>query len=113
MDELSDERPAGFELLAGDQVERRVALSGELDFATVPAVEEALAGVLAERPRRLVLDLSAVSFADSSAIALWVRCSSEVEHFELHGVSPLLARVLERMGLLEKLGVQRAGASDE
>jgi anti-sigma B factor antagonist len=50
----------------------RLTLSGELDLATVPQVEEAVATVLARGARRLVVDLSAITFVDSSGLRLFI-----------------------------------------
>ena len=50
-----------------------VRLSGEIDMAAVPAIEERLRPVLDTEPPTLVLDLSAVSFFDSSALRLVLR----------------------------------------
>jgi anti-anti-sigma factor len=56
-----DERPApeGVVLLA---------LTGEFDLAAAPAARERFEQVGARRPRGLVLDMAAVTFADSSAL---------------------------------------------
>ena len=57
-------------------------------------------------PARLVVDVSELRFADSSAIALWVRWAARVPEFELRDPSPLLQRVVTAMGLAEKLAVR-------
>jgi hypothetical protein len=53
-----------------------------------------------------VIDLARLRFADSSAIALWVRWASMVGAIELRNASPLLRRVVTTMGLSERLGLQ-------
>ena len=45
-----------------------VSVWGEVDVATAPALRTALATVLTERPRVLVIDLSAVTFLASSGM---------------------------------------------
>jgi anti-anti-sigma factor len=80
-----------------------VTISGELDIANVEELEAAVAPVLAGKPERLVIDVGALRFADSSAIALWVRWAAAVGEIELRDVSPLLRRVLGSMGLEQKL----------
>jgi hypothetical protein len=40
-------------------------------------------------------DLRGLRFADSSAIALWVRWSTAVHEIELRDVSPFLRRVID------------------
>lgn len=105
MDQLNTDAPLSFE------VERRapdtvtVTIRGELDIAGVEELRRAVAPALAGRPQRLVLELGELSFADTSAIALWVGWSGMSERFELRHVGPLLRRVIDAMGLAERLGV--------
>ncbi len=82
-----------------------VAIGGELDISNVDTLERKIAGVLEQRPARLIIDASDLRFADSSGIALWVRLASSVDEFELRNPSPLLKRVLATMGLSAKLRV--------
>ncbi len=51
----------------GDEV-TVITVSGELDLATVPAMRGALLGAVDRRARRLVLDLSGVTFIDSVGV---------------------------------------------
>ena len=80
-----------------------VTVSGELDVANIDALEAAVAPVIEKRPERLVVDVGELRFADSSAIALWVRWSTAVENIELRDPSPLLRKVITSMGLAGKL----------
>jgi anti-anti-sigma factor len=83
-----------------------VTISGELDISGVDALEARVAPLLERRPPRLIVDASGLRFADSSAIALWVRWATLVEDFELRHPTPLLSRVIAGMGLTEKLAVK-------
>ena len=83
-----------------------VRLGGELDLSAIPAIEAEVGKALAAKPPRLIVDLSGLRFADSSAIALWVRWALTIEQFELRDPPPFLRRVLAAMGLSERLGVQ-------
>jgi anti-sigma B factor antagonist len=49
-----------------------IAVAGEIDIATVPALRTALAALLADGARRLVVDLTAVGFIDSSGLNVLV-----------------------------------------
>jgi anti-sigma B factor antagonist len=84
-----------------------VAVTGELDMNTVPELEAAVEPIIGGRPARLVVDVSRLEFADSSAIALWVRWANLVRHLELREPSPFLRRVIARMGLADRLGVNQ------
>jgi anti-anti-sigma factor len=82
-----------------------VTIAGELDIAGVDSLQSEVAGVLARAPARLVVDVGRVRFADSSAIALWVRWAGDVSQFELRDPPPLLRKVVTAMGLAETLGL--------
>jgi anti-sigma B factor antagonist len=94
-----------FEIVADGSGPATVTVTGELDIANIERLEQAVAAALDKRPSRLVVDVGGLRFADSSAIALWVRWSLTAPAFELHGASPLLRRVIIAMGLAEKLGL--------
>jgi anti-anti-sigma factor len=83
-----------------------VTIGGELDISNVDSLEAEVARVLAGEPTRLIVDVGGLRFADSSAIALWVRWAASVDEFELRDPSPLLRRVLTGMGLADKLVVK-------
>ena len=61
-DEMVDESPAG-----GVGV---LAAGGEIDYATSPLLHEHIAGHIKAGPRHLVIDLSAATFIDSTAIGV-------------------------------------------
>lgn len=72
-------------------------LAGELDAATVPRLRAALARPLAQRPARLVLDLSDLDFCDSSGLCLLVQTRNALpdsSELILHGATPQLQRLL-------------------
>jgi anti-anti-sigma factor len=50
----------------------RLTLTGELDIATVPRVEEAVATILAQGARSVIIDLSRLGFVDSSGLRLFI-----------------------------------------
>jgi anti-sigma B factor antagonist len=56
-----------------------VAVQGELDIATAPRLNEAVATALEGPPARLVIDLSATGFIDSSGIRALARAHHDVE----------------------------------
>ncbi len=90
----------------GDGGGLTVTISGELDITNVDALEAAVGSALEHHPGRLVIELSGLRFADSSAIALWVRWSTAVHEIELRDVSPILRRVIGSMGLAGTLNVR-------
>jgi anti-sigma B factor antagonist len=80
-----------------------ISLRGELDMANVDRLDETMRPVLSTDPDRLVVDVSRLEFADSSAIAKLVLWNKSVRSMEVRGASPLLRRILSAMGLDEML----------
>ncbi len=55
-----------------------IAVSGELDIATAPALRDRLTTAIEAGKRRLVIDLSAISFLDSVALATIVHAKQRL-----------------------------------
>jgi anti-anti-sigma factor len=55
-----------------DRESARLALSGELDIATVPRVEAAVNATLKSEVRTLTIDLSRLTFVDSSGLRMFL-----------------------------------------
>ena len=64
-------------------------LHGELDFATVPDLETAMAPLMAVAGRSVLLDLRALDFIDVAGLRLALRLESLAQ---LHGVRFALVR---------------------
>ena len=82
-------------------------VEGEIDMATASAFDAALEAL----PGTLRLDLSAVTFLDSSGVSVLVRhyqqrCQ-DGSGFTIISLSPIVRRVLEVCGLLELLTGRR------
>jgi anti-anti-sigma factor len=84
-----------------------IAPRGELDMATVGAVDAELRRAVGAGARSIVLDLSGLSFMDSSGLHLvtrWVNESSRDGFgFELEPGSPAVQRVFELAALTDEL----------
>jgi anti-anti-sigma factor len=80
-----------------------VTVTGALDVVTLPRVRERLEQALAGRPSRLVVDLSACTFVDASALALLLdvhrRLSRTGGVLTLRGSCPRVLRLLSLTGL--------------
>ena len=79
-----------------------VALAGELDLYNANDVREALVGVTAEEPARLVVDLAEVTFIDSTALGVLVEARSRMPNrraFLLAAPGMETKRALEISGL--------------
>jgi len=85
------------------------ALSGELDIACAPALREQLLGLLRPAATRLVIDLSAVSYADASGLAVLVATGRRAGllggFLHLAAPAPAVAKVLRITGLHRRLDI--------
>ena len=79
-----------------------VRLAGELDVYNAGIVREALVGAAGRTPERLVVDLSDVSFVDSTLLGVLVETRAQVENrraFLLAAPGMEVRRALEVSGL--------------
>ncbi len=85
------------------------ALSGELDIACAPVLREQLLGLLRPAASRLVIDLSAVSYADASGVAVLVRTGRRAGllggFLRLAAPGPAVAKVLRTTSFLQQLDI--------
>ena len=82
-----------------------VTVAGELDISNIAILERALDSALADRPERLVFDLSELGFMDSSGIALLLKARDGAGEVEVRRPSQILLRIFQSMGLMEVLRV--------
>ncbi|MEU4625686.1 STAS domain-containing protein [Actinoplanes sp. NPDC023801] len=91
----------------GDRVTRLV-VTGDLDMATVPGLDEAVAAALTgNRPHRLVIDLAGLDFCDSAGIHALTRARDSAQRraagFVVTNPTGITRRTLEISGLLDLL----------
>ena len=56
-------------------------LEGEIDLHVSPRVERALASIIKNRPRSIIVDLSGVRFIDSSGLAVLIRAMQDIQKY--------------------------------
>lgn len=83
-----------------------LTIAGELDIASVGAVQEAIDEILTDECQRVVFELGDLTFMDSSGLALMLQVSRKVETVEIRHATPIVHRVIEATGLGEILGLQ-------
>jgi anti-sigma B factor antagonist len=70
-----------FEIRSGVEADTgRLILAGELDIATAPQVEDAARMILAQRVTHLIIDLSALTFIDSSGLRMLIALNDAASH---------------------------------
>lgn len=86
-----------------------LAVSGDLDMSTAPQLLDAGFTALDAGRLNLVVDLSKVTFCDSSGLGAFVRLKKRVDaadgRFALAGPPPTVRTILNVTGLAEVVGV--------
>jgi anti-sigma B factor antagonist len=96
---IREDPVAGIERTDGFVV---ISLAGELDLYNASVVREALLACCAESPERLIVDLSAVKFIDSTALGVLIEARSRLANrrtFLLAAPGLETRRALEISGL--------------
>ena len=85
-----------------------IRLAGELDLYNVQDVRTALAEAIESAPRRVVIDLAAVEFVDSTALGVLIEARSQLGQDALLLAAPQLEtrRTLQISGLDRHLTVR-------
>jgi anti-sigma B factor antagonist len=83
----------------GDAANVTLRVAGEVDIASVPALQPTVQRLIEQRPDRVVIDLTDVVFMDSSGIALLLALAAQVDSVELANPSSIVRRVIELAGL--------------
>lgn len=82
-----------------------VSLAGELDIVSAPQLEDVVSAVLAGGAQHIVLDLTELTFCDSTGISVFVKtnnsCATAGGFLRLAQPSGHVARVLAIVGLLD------------
>lgn len=86
-----------------------VALSGEIDILTAPAVHEALAEATRRAVTGVIIDLARVTFLDAAGLGVLASASGRARHLpdglRLAAVPPRAVRLLTLAGLDRQLAV--------
>jgi anti-sigma B factor antagonist len=86
-----------------------VALSGELDVASSPALSEELIQLIARGSTDLVIDLGSLDFIDSTGLSAILKVNKSLEgkgQLVLREPTPMVRQVLEITGLTGALRIE-------
>ena len=78
-----------------------VVLAGDIDLAVVPKVRGCLQEAVRRSPERIRVDVSRVSFVDSSGLGVLAQAALGSAVVELAGTSAMFRRLLDTVGLTE------------
>jgi anti-anti-sigma factor len=83
----------------------RIAPSGELDVATIDPVRNDVDAAIGRGATSIVFDLAAVTFLDSSALAVFAYAARRVATVQITNPSAIARRVIQETGLADVLNV--------
>jgi anti-sigma B factor antagonist len=109
-----DDAPVTFSVTREDRDDVTVLLvAGELDMSTAPQLSDRVDEALADGRKRLRVDLTDLTFCDSTGMSAFVRghyrCEEAGGWLRLTGARGTVARVLSISGLDALLGDDAAG----
>lgn len=108
MTELSYELSVSQVETGGDTV---IHVAGEFDLATVADLRQPLDDVIDTATGDITVDLSAVTFLDSTALTVLVgahqRAAADQRRLKVRNPSPVVHQVLKLTGLLDMFDVSR------
>jgi anti-sigma B factor antagonist len=120
VDRLSGEsdEPAGTgELLLADSGEAVVEISGEIDVDSATAIGPVLDEALRQSDAEVVIDLTRVTFMDSSGIGMLISAKERADEagveIVLRSPSQPVRRVLELGGVADWFGLTDAGQASD
>jgi anti-anti-sigma factor len=83
-----------------------VKLAGEIDMSNAESLGRAIDGLIDAGTDRLVVDLAALEFMDSSGIAMLLRVTADVDTVHIRNPSNVIRRIIESTGLGDVLRVE-------
>ena len=85
--------------MAGLDWQYFLPLEGEIDLHRSPRVERSLASIIKKKPEQVVVDLSGVTFIDSSGVAVLIRALQSIQGYggklTLSGVNDKVRPIFE------------------
>ena len=91
--------PKRSEMPASPNQEDILPLEGEIDLHVSPTIAASLNEMIAKKPKQLVVDLSRVTYIDSSGLAVFIEAMQNVEKyggkFALSGMQETVRSIFE------------------
>ena len=84
-----------------------ITVAGEVDLDCRDRFQAAVEQATRDEPAKLVFDVAAVRFMDSSGLAVMVAAAQQAGSVEVRSASPAMRRVIEITGLTEFFGIDR------
>jgi anti-sigma B factor antagonist len=85
-----------------------ISVGGELDLETAPQLQDQISTLMEQGVQRFVIDLSGVTFCDSTGLSVFVRTKNTSDEtggdIRLASPQPGVRRILQISGLYDALG---------
>ncbi|HEV7523971.1 MAG TPA: STAS domain-containing protein [Acidimicrobiia bacterium] len=102
-----DTTPLGSVELAQEPSGARVVrLIGEIDISNAHSLGAQLDAFVGDGGGRIVVDLAALEFMDSSGIAMLLRAAGSVDSIEIRNATTVVRRIIECAGLADVLRIE-------
>jgi anti-anti-sigma factor len=82
-----------------------ITLTGEIDVSNVDSLRATIEPAVETAPERVVFDLTALDFMDSSGIALLLQAATRAGSVHLRQPSAIVRRIIEITGLSDVLHI--------
>jgi anti-sigma B factor antagonist len=83
-----------------------IAIKGEVDLSNASVLQAQIDEILGAGVKRVVLDLSSLTFIDSSGIAVLVRLHNRVGSVQVRNPTAAVRRIIKVTGLQEVFGLE-------
>lgn len=107
MDPIEGDSAAPLSISAAREASRLIiTLEGELDISNARTLYKALGQELEDSPDELIVDVSRLSFMDSSGIAALLQARNQVRTLTLRSPTDIIRRVIVGTGLADILHME-------
>jgi anti-anti-sigma factor len=106
MDDLDRGATASVKAGTDESGVQLISIAGELDVSNVDEVEQHLESLMGDGSAPVIFELSALTFMDSSGIAMLLRCAEKSEQLSIRNPSKTVKLVIDATGLAEVLRVE-------
>jgi len=105
MGQLDDNAIASISAVAGASGDPVIRISGELDISNIADIEAELGAILGTATPPVTIDLSSLTFIDSSGIAMLLRAADQVGPMTIREPTPIARQIITATGLADVLRI--------
>ncbi len=83
-----------------------IAIGGEVDLSNAATLQAKIDEIVGADAERVVLDLSSLTFLDSTGIAVLVQLHNRLGSVQVRNPTPVVGRIIKVTGLQEVFGLE-------